>query len=67
MSLVLRFVDSKIDVRDDFFFIQCKWVLTNANLAKFILEARGTLTLSVENCRGQGYYGAGALAGKLMD
>ena len=48
-------------------FIQCKWVLTNANLAKFILEARGTLTLLVENCRGQGYYGAGALAGNLMD
>lgn len=48
------------------YFFQRKWVLTDANLAKFILEALGTQTLSVENCRGQRYDGAGALAGKLM-
>ena len=36
--------------------------LTGANLAKLIFEALDTLTLLVENCGGQGYDGAGAVA-----
>ena len=66
MSLVLRFVDSEMNVREEFIsFLQCKWGLTGANLAKLILEALDTLTLSIENCRGQGYDGAGAVAGQI--
>ena len=66
MSLVLRFVDSEMNVREEFIsFLQCKWGLTGANLAKLILEALDNLTLSIENCRGQGYDGAGAVAGQI--
>ena len=38
-----------------------KW----ADLAKLILEALDNLALPIENCRGQGYDGAGAVAGHI--
>ena len=39
--------------------------LSGAQLAKLILEALGDLTLSIEDCCGQGYDGAGAVAGHI--
>ena len=64
MSLVLCFVDSEMNIREEFIaFLHCKWGLSGAQLAKLILEALDNLTLPVEDCRGQGY--DGAVAGHL--
>ena len=66
MSLVLRFVDQNMDIREDFIaFLHCKWGLDGAGLATLVLKAINDLTLNVENCRGQGYDGAGAVAGHI--
>ena len=66
LSLVLRFVDSGMNVREEFIcFLYCKWGLSGKNLAKRILEALDDLTLPIDNCRGQGYDGAGAVAGHI--
>lgn len=66
MSLVLRFVDSNCDIREEFIaFLHCKWGLSGAQLAQLLLEALNDLTLPVEDCRGQGYDGAGSVAGHI--
>jgi hypothetical protein len=60
MSLVLRFVDTDMNIREEFIaFLHCKWGLSGAQL---VLEALNDLTLSIEDCRGQGYDGAGSVA-----
>ncbi|XP_046845620.1 uncharacterized protein LOC124439439 [Xenia sp. Carnegie-2017] len=45
--------------------IKCcgQWGLSGAQLAKLLLEALKELTLSIDDCRGQGYDGAGSVAG----
>jgi hypothetical protein len=66
MSLVLRFVDTDMNIREEFIaFLHCKWGLSGAQLAKLVLEALNDLTLSIEDCRGQGYDGAGSVAGHI--
>ena len=66
MSLVLRFVDTNHNIREEFIaFMNCKWGLSGAQLAKLLLETLNDLTLSLEDCRGQGYDGAGAVAGHI--
>lgn len=66
MSLVLRFVDSKMDIREEFIaFLHCKWGLSGAQLSKLILDYLHELTLSISDCRGQGYDGAGAVVGHI--
>ena len=39
--------------------------LSGKNLAKLILEGLDNLTLPIDNCKGQGYDGAGAVAGPI--
>ncbi|CAB3979945.1 Hypothetical predicted protein [Paramuricea clavata] len=64
MSLVLHFVD--MNIQEEFIaFLQCRWGLTGEQLAKLILEALNNLTLSIDDCRGQGYDGTGAVAGHI--
>ena len=64
MALVLRFVDKNMDIREEFIaFLQCKWGLSGENLAKLLLGALNDLDLPIEDCRGQGYDGAGSVAG----
>ncbi|XP_046863323.1 52 kDa repressor of the inhibitor of the protein kinase-like [Xenia sp. Carnegie-2017] len=64
MSLVLRFVDTDMNIREEFIsFLFCKWGLSGAQLAKLLLEALKELTLSIDDCRGQGYDGAGSVPG----
>jgi hypothetical protein len=64
MALVLRFVDKNMDIREEFIaFLQCKWGLSGENLAKLLLDALNDLDLPLEDCRGQGYDGAGSVAG----
>ena len=66
LSLVLRFIDSGMNVREEFIcFMHCKWGLSGKNLAKLILEGLDDLTLPIDNCRGQGYDGVGAVAGHI--
>jgi hypothetical protein len=53
-----------LDIREEFIaFLQCKWGLSGENLAKPLLEVLNDLDLPIENCRGQGYDGAGSVAG----
>ena len=66
LSLVLRFVDDDNNIRQDFVkFLHCKWDLRGADLAKLILDELTNLNLCVSDCRGQGYDGAGAVAGHV--
>ena len=66
MSLVLRFVDSDMNIREEFIaFLHCKYGLSGAQLARLLLDALNDLTLSIEDCRGQGYDGAGSVAGSI--
>ena len=39
--------------------------MSGAQLAKLILKALGDLILSIDDCSGQGYDGAGAVAGHI--
>ena len=58
--------DSEMNIREEFIaFLHCNWGLSGAQLAQLILEALDNLTLPIEDCRGQGYDGAGAVAGHL--
>ena len=67
MPLVLRFVDANMDIREKFIaFLDCKWGLSGAQHPKRLLEALNYLTLSIEDCRGQAYDGAGAVAGHII-
>ena len=66
MSLVLRFVDSNMNIRKEFIaFLHCKYGLSRAQLAKLLLADLNYLTLSIEDCRGQGYDGEGSIAGSI--
>ena len=66
MSLVLHFVDINMNIQEEFIaFLQCRWGLSGEQLAKLIVDALNELTLSIDDCRGQGYDGAGAVAGHI--
>ncbi|XP_046851139.1 52 kDa repressor of the inhibitor of the protein kinase-like [Xenia sp. Carnegie-2017] len=65
MSLVLRFVDEELNIREEFFrFIHCSEGMSGKDLASVILKCLNEeLNLNIQDCRGQGYDGAGAVAG----
>ena len=66
MSIVLRFVDNNLDIREDFVrFIDCKEGLAGVDLASTLLKTISNLGLDIMNCRGQGYDGAGSVAGHI--
>jgi hypothetical protein len=67
MSLVLRFIDSEFNIREQFFrFIHCSEGLAGKDLAAVILRCLSEeLCLDIQDCRGQGYDGAGAVAGHI--
>ena len=66
MSLVLRFVDKSFHIREDFIkFIHCKEGFYGKNLSDSILSTLADPGLDIYNCRGQGYDGAGAVAGRI--
>ena len=68
MSLVLRLVDEEFNVSGEFLqFIHCKEGLSGKDLASVILKCLNKdLTLDIQNCRGQGYDGAGDVLAPLM-
>ena len=65
MAIVLRFVDSSSEIREDFLgFIVCNEGLSGQAIATKILQAIKELDLDPNLCRGQGYDGAGNMSGK---
>ena len=65
LSLVLRFVDSSQQIREEFVgFYHCEDGTSGVALKEMILKAVADLGLSMANCRGQSYDGAGNMAGK---
>ena len=66
MSVVLRFVDTLLKVREEFLgFIPCQKGLSGEALAEEISNFIKSIGLRMGDCRGQGYDGAGNMAGKL--
>ena len=66
MALVLRFLDSSDKIGEDFLgFIACEDGLTGLALSQEITNFVGDQGLSMDDCHGQGYDGAGNMAGKL--
>ena len=66
LSLVLRFVDENLNIREDFVgYVHCVEGLSGEKLASVILKTLSQLNLNINDCRGQGYDGAGAVAGKI--
>lgn len=64
MALVIRYVDDQFDITEDFLgFIHNDSGLDGESLTNGILKALEVHGLEIENCRGQGYDGAGAVAG----
>jgi len=64
LSLSLRYVDSDANIKEDFVgFVHLKDGLTGAALANTILSKISDIGLSINDCRGQGYDGAGSVAG----
>ena len=67
MSLVLRFVDSNCDIREDFIrFVHCDEGLPGKELYSVLYKSLiSDLKLDVLDCRGRGYDGAGAVSGHI--
>ena len=64
MPLVLRFIDTNGDIREDFIkFILCENGVSGEAIADSIITEIRELGLDMENCRGQGYDDAGNMAG----
>ena len=64
MALVIRFVDKEKKIREEFIgFIRCDKGVSGEALSKLIFAELNRLGISMQNCRAQGYDGAGAMAG----
>ena len=67
LPLVIGFVDSGAEIRETFLgFIPCDEGLTGAAIAKKVTEGIENFSLDMNCCRGQGYDGAGNMAGKCI-
>ena len=65
MSLVLRYVDKIEQIKEEFVnFIECDDSISREAIARKVTENIAELKLEMSNCRGQGYDGAGDMAGK---
>ena len=66
LSVVIRFLDSTKTVRDEFVgFYLCEDGTTRAAIKEIIIGAVADLGLSMDDCRGQCYDGAGNMSGRL--
>ena len=64
LSFTVRYVDRNDDIKEDFLgFVHLDEGLSGKSLAASILKKISDLGLNIENCRGQGYDGAGSMAG----
>ncbi|XP_057310628.1 52 kDa repressor of the inhibitor of the protein kinase-like [Hydractinia symbiolongicarpus] len=61
----MRYIDSKDKIRETFLkMAECKLGCSGKGLSKTIIDAVEQNNLDMNDCRGQGYDGAGAMAGK---
>ncbi|XP_065677504.1 52 kDa repressor of the inhibitor of the protein kinase-like [Hydra vulgaris] len=66
MSLVLRFVDSDFNIREDFIqFIHCSEGVKGKDLFNVLLNCVSNLNLDIKNYRGKGYDGASSVSGYI--
>ena len=66
MAIVLRYVDEDNNIKEDFIrFVHCSEGLTGKDLSVVLLNCLDELNLTVEDCRGQGYDGAGSVSGYI--
>ena len=66
LQFCLRYVNDDGDICEDFLkFIHCKSGLTGKDLYNEVTEALTNFGLDLQNCRGQGYDGAGAVSGHV--
>ena len=66
LSFCFRFVDSNNDIREEFLkFIHCDEGVTGWDLFEAVTNTLSEFGLHLMNCRGQGYDGAGGMAGKV--
>lgn len=66
MSIVLRFVDHAGKIREEFIaFVPCKGGVTGEALSQLILLTLAKYGLDSNLLRGQGYDGAGSMAGRI--
>ena len=64
LSFVLRYVDGLNNIQESFLgFVHLGEGLSGEALSKAVLAKIDSLGLNIENCRGQCYDGAGAVAG----
>ena len=64
-QIVLRFVDGLFQIREEFLgFVACQKGLSGEVLAKEITDFIESIGLRMDDCRDQGYDGAGNMAGK---
>mgnify|MGYP001797961719 FL=1 len=66
LAIVLRFVDESLKIREEFLgFVPCRNGLSGEAIAEEISTFLSSIDLSLDDCRGQGYDGAGNMAVKL--
>ena len=66
LSFCLRYIDENGDICEDFLkYIHCQSELTGKDLYNEIISSLESFNLDIQNCRGQGYDGAGAVADKV--
>ncbi|XP_028419093.1 52 kDa repressor of the inhibitor of the protein kinase-like, partial [Dendronephthya gigantea] len=66
LSIVIRFVDKQCQIREEFLgFVPCKKGVSGEAVAATIEEFLRDQNLPIDDCRGQGYDGAGNMAGRL--
>ncbi len=65
MSFIIRFVDGNDEIREEFLeFVHCPKGIKGEQICELIKETVRKLGLDMRDCRGQGYDGAGSMAGK---
>ena len=65
IPLILRFADKNNTIREEFVsFLECSYGLSGQSLFKTVKGFLDSNGIKISDCRGQGYDGAGAVAGK---
>ena len=68
LSFCLKFVNSNNDIKEEFLkFIHCDEGVTGRDLFEAVTITLSEFDLDLMNCKGQGYDGAGGMAGKVND
>ena len=67
LSIVIRYVENSSEIQERFLeFVHCKDGMSGKVISEKILESLKNHGLDISLCRGQGYDGAGKMAGKIQ-